>query len=285
VTPAIEVHDLTVAYGDKPALWDIDLTVPAGVLMAVVGPNGAGKTTLIKSMLGLIRPVAGRTHALEPANVVAVGAAEVSEGVVRGHDDALRGGHGLELGANLGVEGGEFSTVGLGVGAVRVRAGRIEPAQFVPHHGDALRPQSHVEPDVRIVVRFGAGLGFAERSRRQVTSHGEGPHPIRGLLERVGHLSFKVQPAVEDDVGGLKLADVARRGLVAVRIDSRAHERLDIHAIPADASHHVRDDGRGADDANRRPLECRRPGTGTPDDSEDQSENRQVSAVHVTEPS
>jgi len=60
VTPAIEVHDLTVAYGDKPALWDIDLTVPAGVLMAVVGPNGAGKTTLIKSMLGLIRPVAGR---------------------------------------------------------------------------------------------------------------------------------------------------------------------------------------------------------------------------------
>ena len=60
MTPAIEVHDLTVAYGNKPALWDIDLTVPAGVLMAVVGPNGAGKTTLIKSMLGLIRPVAGR---------------------------------------------------------------------------------------------------------------------------------------------------------------------------------------------------------------------------------
>ena len=59
MTPAIEVHDLTVAYGEKPVLWDIDLAVPPGVLMAVVGPNGAGKTTLIKSMLGLIRPVAG----------------------------------------------------------------------------------------------------------------------------------------------------------------------------------------------------------------------------------
>jgi len=59
VTPAIEVHDLTVAYGEKPVLWDIDLTVPAGVLMGVVGPNGAGKTTLIKAILGLIRPVAG----------------------------------------------------------------------------------------------------------------------------------------------------------------------------------------------------------------------------------
>jgi manganese/zinc/iron transport system ATP- binding protein len=58
--PAIDVHDLTVAYRDKPALWDIDLTVPPGVLSAVVGPNGAGKTTLIKAMLGLLKPVSGR---------------------------------------------------------------------------------------------------------------------------------------------------------------------------------------------------------------------------------
>jgi len=58
-TPAIEVADLTVAYRDKPALWDIDLAVPSGVLMAVVGPNGAGKTTLIKAILGLLRPAAG----------------------------------------------------------------------------------------------------------------------------------------------------------------------------------------------------------------------------------
>jgi manganese/zinc/iron transport system ATP- binding protein len=58
--PAIEVHDLTVAYRDNPVLWDVDLTVPHGVLMAVVGPNGAGKTTLIKSVLGLITPVTGR---------------------------------------------------------------------------------------------------------------------------------------------------------------------------------------------------------------------------------
>jgi len=57
--PAIEVADLTVAYRDKPALWDIDLAVPSGVLMAVVGPNGAGKTTLIKAILGLLRPAAG----------------------------------------------------------------------------------------------------------------------------------------------------------------------------------------------------------------------------------
>jgi manganese/zinc/iron transport system ATP- binding protein len=57
---AIEVTDLTVAYGAKPVLWDIDLSVPPGTLMAVVGPNGAGKTTLIKAILGLIPAAAGQ---------------------------------------------------------------------------------------------------------------------------------------------------------------------------------------------------------------------------------
>jgi manganese/zinc/iron transport system ATP- binding protein len=57
--PAITVRDLTVAYREKPVLWDVDLDVPAGVLMAIVGPNGAGKTTLIKAIMGLIRAVAG----------------------------------------------------------------------------------------------------------------------------------------------------------------------------------------------------------------------------------
>jgi manganese/zinc/iron transport system ATP- binding protein len=57
--PAVKVEDLTVAYGERPVLWDVDMEVPAGVLMAVVGPNGAGKTSLIKSVTGLVRPVAG----------------------------------------------------------------------------------------------------------------------------------------------------------------------------------------------------------------------------------
>ncbi len=56
----VEVDDLTVAYHEKPVLWDIDFKVPQGVLLAIVGPNGAGKTTLIKSILGLIKPAAGQ---------------------------------------------------------------------------------------------------------------------------------------------------------------------------------------------------------------------------------
>jgi len=59
-TPAIEVNDLTVAYREEPVLWDVDLTVPPGVLMGIVGPNGAGKTTLIKAILGLVDRAAGQ---------------------------------------------------------------------------------------------------------------------------------------------------------------------------------------------------------------------------------
>jgi manganese/zinc/iron transport system ATP- binding protein len=61
-TYAIEVEDLTLAYEEKPVLWDVDLHVPEGILMAIVGPNGAGKTTLIKSILGLLPPAAGKVR-------------------------------------------------------------------------------------------------------------------------------------------------------------------------------------------------------------------------------
>jgi manganese/zinc/iron transport system ATP- binding protein len=59
---AVEAMDLTVAYHEKPVLWDVDLEVPQGVLMAIVGPNGAGKSTLIKTILGLVPPAAGRVR-------------------------------------------------------------------------------------------------------------------------------------------------------------------------------------------------------------------------------
>ncbi len=61
---AIEVRDLTVAYRESPVLWDIDLDVPSGALMAIVGPNGAGKTTLIQTILSLIKPAAGQIRVL-----------------------------------------------------------------------------------------------------------------------------------------------------------------------------------------------------------------------------
>ncbi len=56
---AVEVHDLTVVYDRKPALWDIDFELPKGHLIGIIGPNGSGKSTLIKTMMGIIKPSSG----------------------------------------------------------------------------------------------------------------------------------------------------------------------------------------------------------------------------------
>lgn len=56
--PAIETHDLTVAYHKKPVIYGVDVAVPAGQLVGIIGPNGAGKSTLIKAVLGLL-PLTG----------------------------------------------------------------------------------------------------------------------------------------------------------------------------------------------------------------------------------
>jgi len=53
------VRDLSVAYGNKPALWSVDYDAPERGLIAVVGPNGAGKSTFIKACLGLVPTLSG----------------------------------------------------------------------------------------------------------------------------------------------------------------------------------------------------------------------------------
>jgi len=54
----LEFHDVTVAYGRRPVLWNIDLSVDGPGLFGIIGPNGAGKSTLLKAALGLV-PLAG----------------------------------------------------------------------------------------------------------------------------------------------------------------------------------------------------------------------------------
>lgn len=56
---AIEIKNLTVAYGENIALEDLNLNIEIGSLMALVGPNGAGKSTLIKTILKFLKQITG----------------------------------------------------------------------------------------------------------------------------------------------------------------------------------------------------------------------------------
>ena len=56
---AIEIRNLTVAYGENVALENLNLDVEVGSLMALVGPNGAGKSTLIKTILKFLKQITG----------------------------------------------------------------------------------------------------------------------------------------------------------------------------------------------------------------------------------
>ncbi len=62
--PAVVAERLSKRYGQKWALHDCNVTIPAGRLCALVGPNGAGKSTLLQLTAGLIKPSEGRVEAL-----------------------------------------------------------------------------------------------------------------------------------------------------------------------------------------------------------------------------
>ncbi|MDO5747654.1 MAG: ABC transporter ATP-binding protein [Actinomycetaceae bacterium] len=54
------MKEVNVAYHDMVVLRDINVDIPAGVIMGIIGPNGAGKSTLIKAALGIVPRLTGK---------------------------------------------------------------------------------------------------------------------------------------------------------------------------------------------------------------------------------
>lgn len=67
----IEARDLTVTFGGRAVLREVDLTVPDGAHIALMGPSGCGKTTLLRVLAGLQTPDAG-TVRVEPGRMSCV---------------------------------------------------------------------------------------------------------------------------------------------------------------------------------------------------------------------
>jgi branched-chain amino acid transport system ATP-binding protein len=58
----LEIKGLQSGYDELQVVWDVSLTVSEGEFVALVGPNGAGKSTTLKTIAGLIEPMAGEVE-------------------------------------------------------------------------------------------------------------------------------------------------------------------------------------------------------------------------------
>ena len=58
--PLIHIEELSKRFGVNAALQDVNLTLEAGSIHALLGQNGAGKSTIIKILSGLYTPTSGR---------------------------------------------------------------------------------------------------------------------------------------------------------------------------------------------------------------------------------
>jgi len=69
VPAALALDGITVRYGTVTALDDVSLTLARGRVCGLVGTNGSGKSTLFKTVMGIVRPSAGRVRiaGAEPA--------------------------------------------------------------------------------------------------------------------------------------------------------------------------------------------------------------------------
>jgi branched-chain amino acid transport system ATP-binding protein len=56
--------DLSAGYSGAPVVWDLNLRVAEGELVALLGPNGAGKTTTLLTISGLLAPIGGGVEVL-----------------------------------------------------------------------------------------------------------------------------------------------------------------------------------------------------------------------------
>jgi ABC-type branched-subunit amino acid transport system ATPase component len=80
--PALQVHNLDFWYGTQQVLFDVNLEVHEGEIVALLGTNGAGKSTLLRAVAGLDHPHRGVIRIfgtnctyLEPEQIIDLGAA------------------------------------------------------------------------------------------------------------------------------------------------------------------------------------------------------------------
>ena len=56
IKPLIKLEKISLSFGNRQVLNDINFTVNQGEILGLLGPNGAGKSTLFNLIMGLLKP-------------------------------------------------------------------------------------------------------------------------------------------------------------------------------------------------------------------------------------
>jgi branched-chain amino acid transport system ATP-binding protein len=199
--PLLVADGITAGYGKMPILHGVSLQVFAGELVALIGPNGAGKSTALKTLVGFLRPTAGRVSfdgrdlaGLRPDQVLRLGLAYVPQGRVVFPQMTVR--ENLEMGGYTEPDGR------------RVREAMERVFALFPVLGDRQRqPAGTLSGGEQQMVAIGRALMTAPRIIML-------DEPSLGLAPRFVSLIFD------------KLAEMRRAGYTLVVVEQNATRAL-----------------------------------------------------------
>jgi branched-chain amino acid transport system ATP-binding protein len=196
----LEVRGLQAGYGRVDVLWDVDLDVGDGEVVAIVGSNGAGKTTLLGAISGLVRTTAGSIGfngsditGLAPERIVERGISHVPEG--------RRLFPGLTVKENLRV------------GAYRTGHADLEPAiELFPRLGD----------------RLSQVAGSLSGGEQQMCAIARGLMSDPDLI-MIDELSLGLAPKLVEEIID-RLGEVSARGTAVLLVEQDADLALEMAA-------------------------------------------------------
>ena len=100
----LDIKDVNVGYGNLQVLWDVNMKIEEGRLVALLGANGAGKTTLLNTITGVLKPISGevsfkgeRIDHMSPDKIIEKGISYLPEGGSLFPDMSIK--ENLEIGA------------------------------------------------------------------------------------------------------------------------------------------------------------------------------------------
>ncbi len=199
----LDVKGLSVAYKGVRAVQDVSLTVRQGEVVSLVGSNGAGKSTILRTIAGLLRPLAGQIlldsepiHAVPPYDIVKRRIALVPE--------------------------------------ARQLFGRLSLWDNLLLGAYTLDSEKDVAESVENILQLFPWMGERRRQRAETLSGGEQQQVAiaRGLMSRPSLLmldepSLGIMPKLVADIFE-RIHDIRRQGITVLLVEQNVFEALSI---------------------------------------------------------